>query len=429
MRPGLSAAAASLALVALTGGTATSHAMRAGATLTIAATPDPILAGEAVLVYGQLNVPAASGKEIVLRSRASSLVPSVVVQTTTTDSAGFYEFALATGTVTIDQRWYVTSPGGIHSRAVREHVASELTLAASSATGETNQPFTFSGTVDPAGPHVGEQVHLQKLIGDKGDTWKTIGHAAIDSSGGFTISRGFVVPGEFELRASLNGDASNEAATSDALSVTVQQAQNSSFTVNTSAPVIDFGQTATISGVLYESGSTGTPASGTSVTLWGKRSGAVYAPLTVTTTAADGGYSFIETPTQNETYQVRTTFGPGRRKSAGLFEGVRDVVTMSVTPASLNIGAAETFSGTVRPDKAGDSVYLERLGGDGAFNVVATAYVRNTSSFEFVHRIGSAGTKTFRVRIAGDTANVGGVSSPVTVTATAPPVSSLPPAS
>ncbi len=425
MRPGLSAAVALLALVALTAGATRSEATRAGTTLTIAATPHQILSGEAVLVYGQLNGADSAGKKIVLDSRASSLVPATVVQTTTTDSEGFYEFALPEGAVTTDQRWYVTSPGGIHSRAVRELVASELTLAASSSTGETHQAVTFSGTVDPAGAHVGEQVQLQKSVGDTGADWKTIGHGAIDSSGNFTISRTFLVPGDVDLRASLNGDSSNEAAVSDTLTVTIQQAQEPSFTISTSSPVIDLGETATISGVLDQPATT-SPVAGTSVTLWSNQSGAAYAPVTSTTTAANGGYSFTQTPTRNETYQVRTAFGPGRRHSAALFEGVRDAVTLTASLATIDIGAKEAFLGTVSPDKAGDAVYLERLGGDGAFHVIATGYVRFNSTFEFSHIIGSVGTKTFRARIAGGTANVGAVSSPVTVTATLPPVSSLP---
>jgi hypothetical protein len=425
MRPRLSATAAFLVMVVLVTGTTRSEATHAGTRLTIHATPHQILAGEAVLVYGQLNGADSAGKKIVLDSRASSLVPATVVQTTTTNAEGFYEFTLPEGTVTTDQRWYVTSPGGIHSRAVREPVASELTLAASSSTGETHQPLTFSGTVYPAGAHVGEQAQLQKLVGDTGTDWKTIGNGAIDSSGSFTISRTFLVPGDVDLRASLNGDSSNEAAVSDTLAVTIQQAQDPSFTIATSSPVIDLGETATISGVLDQPGTT-SPVAGTSVTLWSRHSGAAYVPVTSTTTAANGGYSFTQTPTRNETYQVRTALGPGRQHSAALFEGVRDAVTLTASLATIDIGAKETFTGTVSPDKAGDAVYLERLGGDGAFHVVATGYVRFNATFQFSYTAGSAGTKSFRARIAGDALNVGAVSSPVTITATTPPLSSLP---
>jgi hypothetical protein len=80
----------------------------------------------------------------------------------------------------------------------------------------------------------------------------------------------------------------------------------------------------------------------------------------------------------------------------------------------------------VTPDKAGDTVYLERFGADGSWHVVAVSTVRPNSTFQFVKVLGNPGTKTFRAHVLADPLNVGGVSPSLTLTVTLPPVSSLP---
>ncbi len=132
-------------------------------------------------------------------------------------------------------------------------------------------------------------------------------------------------------------------------------------------------------------------------------------------------------PFQNETFQVRTTFKkPTKGQTAQLFEGVKSVVTLSASATSVNVGSAEFLTGTISPDKAGHVVDLERMGTDGAFHVIQTRLVNSSSTFEFGLRIGSAGMKIFRVRLPGGTMNVGSTSPPITITATQPPLSSLP---
>ncbi len=85
--------------------------------------------------------------------------------------------------------------------------------------------------------------------------------------------------------------------------------------------------------------------------------------MAFTTTGSDGSYSFSQAPTENTLYQVRTTQAP-RRHSAVLFEGVRDVISMT-GPSTATVGQKVTFTGTVLPDKAGHVIYLQRLGKDG----------------------------------------------------------------
>ncbi len=418
-------------LAALVGAVESDVVSAAGtsAKLTINATPNPIIAGEAVLIYGQLNAPSHGGQKIVLDQRVDPAGSFTTAETAVTNAAGFYEFTSPGGALTSNRSWFVSSPvaGSPHSRTVHELVASTLTLASSAATGETNHPLTFTGQVVPTGVHAGEHVVLQKQIGTTGNTWKPIAKGTIDASSSFSISRNFLLPGAFDLRVLLADDKHNTAAFSDSLSVVIQQANNSTFTIGTSQPTVTVGQPTTISGRLYAPDSTSVVLPATSVTLWGRETSGSYAPITSAKTGADGSYSFAQTPTHNEAYQVRTTFTPpARRRTAQLFEGVADQATISTNSTSSLVGAAATITGTITPDKAGSTIDLEQLGSDGHFHTVKTGLINASSAYSFAWTFGAPGTKTFRVAVAGDNTNIKGVSPAVSITVALPPVERLP---
>jgi plastocyanin len=149
-----------------------------------------------------------------------------------------------------------------------------------------------------------------------------------------------------------------------------------------------------------------------------------------TTTGMDGSYTFPpQTPNYNTVYQVRTTMAP-RRHSAVLFEGVQDVVTLTPSSTTSQVGGQVTFTGTVLPDKAGHVIYLQRLGADGDWHNEEIRIVNNASTFQFAWTFGKAGTYQFRARITGDGDNVGAASPPVTIqVAPTTNPATLPPAS
>lgn len=127
-------------------------------------------------------------------------------------------------------------------------------------------------------------------------------------------------------------------------------------------------------------------------------------------------------------YQVRTLASSHAkaRRTALLYQGVQDVLTLQPSSTSSTVGQTVTFAGLVTPDKAGDVIYLQKIGRDGDWHTVETGIVRYNSSYQFAWRFGDAGTFTFRTRITSDTYNVGGQSQPVTVNVSLPPASSLP---
>ncbi len=393
--------------------------------LTISATPNPIVSGQGVLIYGQVKGSPVAGQPIVLYHRVGLARHFSVIGHTTTNSFGFYEFTRADGIVTTNRDWFVRGPNSSHSRTVHEHVAALVSIAADTTTPDTRHPVTFTGAVDPS--HAFQRVVLQAQTGSS-DNWHTLKSGRLDGSSHYSIPYRWSVPGERDVRVVLPGDRRNIRSESDAVTVTVQQAQVADFTINTSQPIIPEGSTATISGILFQKGTT-TPEPPTSVSLWSRTAGqAKFHKLEEAMTANDGSYSFVEKPSINELYQVRTTL-PANRHTAVLFEGVRDVLALQANSATSTVGGKVIFTGSVMPDKAGHLVYLQRLGSDGDWHTVEVRVVRASSTFQFAWTFGKVGTDKFRARIFSDPHNVGGASDAVTVTVSGvAPVSTLPPA-
>jgi len=412
------------ALVAALGPSAASAAPHHNRGLSIRAVPHSIISGEAVLIYGRLTGSNHGGQVVSLYHRINPRPHFSLIGVTKTDSAGLYEFTRAEGIVASNRSWYVRGPGFTHSHTVHERVAALVSLAASTASGDTRHPVVFSGHVTP--DHAGDQVLLQVNSGS-GDEWRTIKSGRIGPGSNYQISAAFRTPGARDVRVVLPADARNIRTASDPVSVLIQQTEHADFTINTSSPIVSKNAPYTISGTLFHAGST-TPEPTTSVSLFAREPGTKGAHVVaITTTDASGNYQFANlTSTINELYQARTTFAPSRDGSAVLFEGVRDVVSMSSSSSTSTVGGRVTFTGSVAPDKAGHVVYLQRLGADGDWHTVEVRTVAPGSTFAFGWTFGTAGTKQFRARILGGPENVGAASSTVTVVVTQPPVAALP---
>jgi hypothetical protein len=392
--------------------------------LTINAIPNPIDAGEGVFIYGHLNVGPVGGQTIILYHHlAGSGRGYTRVGRTTTDSHGFYEFTRVEDVVMTNRSWFVREAGihQIHSRTVFERVAALISMSASTTSAVTGQPVTFTGSVTPN--HAGERVILQEE--NKAGDWRALKGGRLDGRSNYSITYRWRFAGDHTVRVLFRRDARNIAAAANPVTVAVQQKQISAFTINSSDQLISYGQSVTISGVLNNA------ASGTPVTLWARNvQQNQFTPVADTTTGSGGGYTFApQAPTNNTVYQVRTTLAP-RRHSAVLFEGVQDVLTLTPSSTTSEVGGHVTFTGTVLPDKAGRVIYLQRLGADGDWHNEEIRLVTNASTFQFGWTFGKAGTYQFRARITGGDGNVGGASAPVSIQvspATNP--STLPPAS
>jgi hypothetical protein len=154
--------------------------------LTINATPNPIMAGEGVLIYGQLTGSDIGGQTITLYHRVNPSPHFVPVGRIQTDSFGFYEFTRAEGVVYSNRSWFVRGPGSSHSRTIHEGVQTLVSLQANQTLTHTRQPIVFSGHVTPG--HASERVFLQVQRGS-GDEWRTVATARLNGASSYALSQ------------------------------------------------------------------------------------------------------------------------------------------------------------------------------------------------------------------------------------------------
>ncbi|MCL2419649.1 MAG: hypothetical protein FWD04_10175, partial [Conexibacteraceae bacterium] len=415
-------------------------------------------AGQSMLIYGQLNGPNSANRLIVLYHRINPAAQFTVIGATRTTAQGFYEFTRSEGVVVSNRNWFVVGPRGSRSRVIHEYVSPVLTLSTPSATATatptptaaattptttatTPTPTTtattapapttatnvsFTGTVFPA--HVNERVLLQEQTGSSGNGWHTIASGVTNSASAFTIVNRFRSAGSYTLRAYFPGDVRNIAGASPDITLTIQQQQNPSFTINGSAPVINDGQPVTISGTLFAAGSSTKPQPNAPVTLYGRQlaSGHLKA-IASGTTDANGNYSFTQVPLRNMIYRVDTASGKPKMQTAALYVGVQDVVTAALSAPSITLGSPVTVSGTVTPEHSGHLIYLQVQNSSGEWATVAVSAVTPASTYSFTYRPGQTGTLALRVQITGGPYNVGSTSAPLALSVTGlAPVSSLP---
>ncbi len=300
--------------------------------------------------------------------------------------------------------------GPLHPHHPR--LAATVTLDQPSGALTTSTRIAFTGTVTPA--NAGHRVLLQRQVGLDGDRWVAVDGGFVRANGTYTIVHRFRVPGDRTLRTVLQPNRRTLRSASTPISITVQQLQVAGFTINASADPVDFGAGVTITGTL-------TGGANTSVTLFARDEwrGALHA-IATGTTDGNGNYSFTQTPPRNTVYQVRVTTNP-KQRTARLFEGVKDVVSIAASATSAPVGTVVTFTGTVQPSKVGHIVLLQRLSGNGVWQTVAFARVGVGSTYAIPFTLAAAGAATYRTLVPGGPVNQRGVSSAVQVTATPSP--------
>jgi hypothetical protein len=381
--------------------------------LTIRAVPTHIIAGEGVLIYGHLAGPANAGQTIRLYHRIGYHQAFTLVGRTVTDARGYYEFTRAEGVVDTNRAWFVRGPDSSHSRTVYERVDALVSLNANNSNPNTGQAVTFTGNVFPGHPF--ERVILQER-GASGN-WFDLGRGFTGGGSNYAITYRWRTPGAYDVRVLFPGDRRNAAATSDVVSLTVQQKQITGFTINSSAPTIVYGNSATISGVLSTPGAVN---AGQAVTLLERSPGqTTWTGVQDAATGTDGSYSFTVDPTANTYYMVRVTTAPSRH-SAVLFVGVHDDVSASASTSSGTAGSSVTFTGSVLPGQAGTTVYLQKLGKDGQWHTLTSSATNASSGYSISWTLGDIGTATYRVHVLADRMNLGAVSGQMIIQVSAP---------
>ena len=303
---------AALALVAVPAG-AFAKPHRAGVSqahsISIKAIPNPIDAGDPLVVVGHLSGPANTNRVANLFHRLPGQARFSFVQSTRTDAGGNYLFNRNAGVVETNRAWLVRSAGA-QSAIVHEGVRALITLNSSTTSAKSNQPVVFTGHVTPN--HSGDVVRLQRQVGSNDDDWRNISGAAgrLGPASNYRIVHRFRVPDVdgITIRAVIGADRRNLRGVSKSLDLGIQQKQNPRFTLNASADPIKAGDSVTLTGTLAAPNN-----AGRTVTLFARESGRRYASVATATTDGSGNYSFTQAPVHTTVYQVRAD---GGRKTA-----------------------------------------------------------------------------------------------------------------
>jgi len=426
LAPAAIAATALLALVAPAAASAHKHPSPGGrCAINLKVAPRQITAGDSVVAFGRLLCTRrvnAAGQTVKLFEHSFGTPGFTLVQSTTTSALGFYELT-QTGVQT-NSSFYVRSHGAQSGRR-RVRVAAQVALSGPPEgtqllTGAPNA-VTFTGTVIPA--DAGARVILQRQNALTGNEWRRIDSGTVGPGGNFSIVHTFVVPGDANLRVLVRSHGMNIPSPSNVLTYEISQAQNPQLTISATPDPIAYGQSVVISGVA--AGLANMPVTLLARTV--RQHG--FAPVSEVTTNAGGEYTFpAQSPVYNTFYRVKTGAKASAKKSAVLYEGVKDVLTAEVSPSTVQAGQALTFKGTVAPDHTGHIIYLERqnASGDG-FHVVQVESIGAGSAYTIVHTVYDPGTKVFRVRVPGGPENEGAVSTPFTIQVTPASASALMP--
>jgi hypothetical protein len=369
---------------------------------------NPVVAGDALTIWGRLTGPNNANRSVVLWHRINPNPNFTPVQTVSTDANGFYAIFRSNGVVDSNRSWFVKSLNA-RSRTIHERVYSLVALSGPAdgsvlQTGPAHK-VTFNGTVTPAA--AGDKVVLQRQDATgNGLNWGKIDSSTVKADGTYSIVHTFRVPGDANLRTLVKATRRHIASPSNVLSYQISQAQNPALTITPSADPITVGQSVTLTGTVQG-------GAGQAVTLFAKQHGQQFSQVAQGLADGSGNYTFTQVPVHNTIYQVKS----GTKRSAQLFEGVKDLLTANVSATTVDAGQPVTFSGTVSPDKSGHVIYLQRQNPSGTgFHTVQVATVGPLSTYSITRRLFNPGTKVFRVLIPGGAFNQGAASQAFTIT-------------
>jgi hypothetical protein len=393
-----------------------------------------ITVGEPASTAGTLSCPPGEpgAQPITIYARTASSPTITVAATGTTEKNGSY--AIPVANVVHNTELYAVADGVRSIRRV-EKVLAEVKLEGppegvqptTLRTGRPNET-EFKGTVSPEDE--GAVVILQRQNIARGEEWHRIGERGHVGGGGhFVIKHTFHIAGPANIRVLIRDPGHNVATPSNMLFYEIEQKQNPSLEIKTSADPISDGQSVTISGKVGGAGEK--IAVGTPVKLLARAAHTMgYSQVAETKTENEAGdYTFAsQSPVEGTFYKAEAL----DKSSAPLYEGVKYVLKTNVTPTTIEAGKTVTFSGTVKPGVEKHRVYLERENGaHTAFHVIETTEEGkptepgDESAYSITYRFFALGTTKVRIKVPGDPQNGSTVSETFTIQVNPASASSL----
>lgn len=179
--------------------------------LTIAASADPLSAGQALQISGVAANAANQQVTLLARTAGSAFV---AVATATTDGSGGYSFS----PTPVQDTAYRVSDAATQSTTLAEGVKPLLALTEPPRSLRAGEQFAFTGTLTPAA--VGEQVLLERES-SSGLSFHVIAVASVGAASSFSIPYSAATSATAILRIKVPASKDNEGTTSAPFSVAV----------------------------------------------------------------------------------------------------------------------------------------------------------------------------------------------------------------
>ena len=193
--------------------------------LTIAASQDPIVFGQSVVISGTLAGGALAPVTLYGRTAQGA---TTVVATTVTDPAGNYSFPPQSP---MHNTAYQVKGLSRASALLYEGVRDMLTAQASASTVPADSPITFSGSVSP--DHTGHVIYLERQNATDGD-FHVVQVATVGSGSTYSITHRFFDTGTRTVRVYIPGGPENQGTPSQTFTITVTPAPASALSPDTS---------------------------------------------------------------------------------------------------------------------------------------------------------------------------------------------------
>ncbi len=396
--------------------------------VTIDVAASRLTAGESTTVAGTLVCPLSSEsaeQTVTIYEHVAGTPAFAAVGTATTDADGAYE--LTTEPMQANSAFYARSQGA-HSGHIAVKVAPAVSIGSSvagtqlaivgrgnGAAARAGSTVTFTGTVSPQ--EAGALVVLQRESATVNENWFRIGLGEVASDGRYSITHTFTMPGTTSIRVIVRARGMLPGV-SEPLPYEIAQRQNPRLTIQGTAQPLTYGQSVTPSGTA--AGAVHQP-----LTLLAHTAQHAFAPVATVTTDGSGNYRFpTQSPLQSTWYRVMGA----RTSSTTLFEGVKPLLSGSVSSTAVTSGEPLTFSGTIAPARSGEVVYLERENGGGVgFHIIGAGTLGAGGSYSIEHTVSGAGTQIFRTIVSRSPQIQAAASEPLKVEVTPSPAGSLEP--
>jgi phospholipase C len=183
--------------------------------VTIAAKPNPSLAGQPVLLSGRVIGTSRAGAPVQLWRKRPHDGRFHLAFRTQADATGHYAVLVSGSDVNTNSQWYAATHG-VSSTTATQQVKALLTLNSSTTGAAPGETVKLGGHVKPW--HAGDHIELQQL--SAAGAWSLIATARINRGSNFSIKRRFTT-GLAKLRAMLPADGRNARSYSKPVAVDV----------------------------------------------------------------------------------------------------------------------------------------------------------------------------------------------------------------